>query len=87
MPELTEEQAARWSIAQDTQLCFGSEVGQRVLAQLDRDFAARSSFHPEPLAMAFAEGERHVILTIRARLAMRIQDFVISRSTEETDAE
>jgi len=83
---LTLEQAALWSIAQDTQALFGSELGKRVLAQLEKDFMTRTSFHTDPLQMAFLEGERHVLLTIQRRLAMRVHDFMAPTPTlEETD--
>lgn len=80
---LTLEQAALWSIAQDTQALFGSELGKRVLAQLKKDFMDRTSFHTDPIQMAFLEGERHVLLTIQRRLEMRMQDFVTPTPTPE----
>lgn len=80
---LTLEQAALWSIAQDTQALFGSELGKRVLAQLKKDFMDRTSFHTDPIQMAFLEGERHVLLTIQRRLEMRMHDFVTPTPTPE----
>jgi hypothetical protein len=83
---LTLEQAALWSIAQDTQALFGSELGKRVLAQLKKDFMDRTSFHTDPIQMAFMEGERHVLLTIQRRLEMRMQDFVHTLNQEDQNA-
>lgn len=80
---LTLEQAALWSIAQDTQALFGSELGKRVLAQLKKDFMDRTSFHTDPIQMAFLEGERHVLLTIQRRVEMRMHDFVTPTPTLE----
>jgi hypothetical protein len=49
-------------------ILFGSHLGQEVLGYLEQEFANRSSFNVDPVQMAFYEGQRHVILTIKHRL-------------------
>jgi hypothetical protein len=82
-----EEAARRWQIAEDTQQCFNTEVGKRVLAQLEQDFACRTSFNINSRTMSFLEGERHVILTIKSRLAMRRDQFIHSVTAMKEDAD
>lgn len=76
MPELTPDLVIQWDIAQNTKLCFGAASGRHELEQLKKDYLFRSSFHTDPLQMAFMEGERHVVLTILRRLEMTQQDLV-----------
>ena len=85
--ELTAAQAEQWTIIQDTQACFGGEIGRRVLAQLEADFANRSSFMKTDRETAFAEGERHVVLVIKNRMAMRPQDLQTVELTAQTEEE
>lgn len=83
--ELTAAQAQQWAIVQDTQACFGGEIGRRVLAQLEADFAERTSFKATDRETAFAEGERHVVLVLKKRMTMRIQDLVTMSQNAETE--
>ena len=55
-------------IAQATQALFTSDLGQEVLESLEEEFFERTSFNPDVAKMAFAEGQRHVVLAIRHRL-------------------
>jgi hypothetical protein len=55
-------------IFQAFKILFGSHLGQEVLGYLEDEFANRTSFHTDPAQMAFYEGQRHVVLTIRHRL-------------------
>lgn len=82
---MTLDQERALSIAQTTQQCFNSEAGKRELAYLKQQHANRTSFHTDPIQMAFLEGERHVILAIEARLALRPQDFVTPTLEEVSD--
>lgn len=82
---MTLDQQQKWQIAQDTQACFGTEIGKRVLAQLRKDFGGRTSFNTNARVMSFLEGERHVLLTIEARLNMRPQDFIPPTPQEDDD--
>lgn len=82
--------ATEWGHIQDVQMTFGTPHGQRVLARLEQDFASRSSFDPmNPRVTDFREGERHVVLVIKARQAMTL-DTILNRpmaaiTEEETD--
>ena len=84
---MTLDETAKWGIVEDTQRCFNTEVGKRVLAQLEKDFASRTSFNTNARVMSFLEGERHVILTIKQRLAMRREQFIRVTPQEETPNE
>lgn len=55
-------------VFQATQQLFATELGHEVLGYLEEEFFDRTSFSTNAREMAFQEGERSVLLTIRYRL-------------------
>ena len=55
---------ARNSRMQDYLICFSTEAGKRVLLDMEKSYS-KSCFDTDPLMMAYREGRRDVVLSIR----------------------
>lgn len=49
---------------------FSTKFGEKVLADLQKRYNLRSSFHDNPTRLAFNEGERNVVLMIMSLLSI-----------------
>ncbi len=75
---------------QDYLATFSSTEGRRVLKDLEAAFYDRPASPDNPFKMAFAEGQRDVVLRIRQMMARAKDDgsqAEMLRHAEEVDAE
>jgi len=76
--QLNHEQFVR---LQDYLEVFGSDKGQRVLADMRKEYCG-SCFHNDPLKMAFWNGRREVVLDIESILSLRGRELVEEKEEE-----
>lgn len=69
------------SVLQDYWEIFGSEKGQKVLADMKKDYCG-SCFSLDAVQMAFLNGQRQVILNIEETLSLKDKDVIVE---EEKD--
>ena len=78
--KLNDKQALRKYSLEQVQrykTCFGTDDGKWVLEDLRSEFAERTSFDPtNQYATAFWEGQRHVLLAIKARLKFETKPLI-----------